>query len=199
MLRRSHWVAGTANDTREQEHAYIVGPDGRQLAGGLYGAAATITVLFAILCRVQTAQTFAALLAVFFVVNIAWWQFMVKKVLWQPLDLSEAHLRATGDHLGLEILANMRAYITGPWQWWRFGAGGIMVLALVLVAYRGVPQPLAQHAMLGDRDRTLGMMLLIYVVGFESWIWIERIKLGVAQRTLRQLGEQYVLELRRPD
>lgn len=87
----------------------------------------------------------------------------------------------------------MRHYIDGEWQKWRFGIGGVMIAAIAYVAYFGVPVLMSEYRIFSDRDRALGVLILIYVCGVESWIWIERLKLSLARRTLFPLNEQFRL------
>lgn len=190
------WVMGTINDTNEQEHAYIIGPTRRTTAAGAITAAATLGLVFGALCWVNSARVFAVVLAAFLVTNFVWWRILAMRIIKGPITQSEQRYCEEGNFLGLVVLENMRHYIAGEWQWWRFGAGGVMVAAILVVALAGIPESLSNHPVFGNRDRTLGMMMLAYVVGFEFWIWFERLKLNLARRTLMSLGSRYHLTIR---
>lgn len=121
---------------------------------------------------------------------------MVESVLPRPLTVSAERFRAEKDYVALAILESFKYYIAGSWQWWRFAAGGIMVTAMLFVAFVGLPAPLARVAFFADRDRALGLLLLTYVVGFEAWIWIMRHRVTTTRMALTRLGECYCLALR---
>lgn len=187
------WVAGTTHDTTEQEYAYAVGPSDRSATIKTIGAAVTLSGVFAGLCLVNSARVFAVVLAVFLLVNFAWWRLLAKRTVDGPMAESDRRYEEKHDYIGVILVANMRNYISGEWQKWRFGVGGVAVAAILYVAFFGVPGPISRRALFSDRDRTLGIMILTYVCGIEFWIWVERLKLNLARRALQPLRAQYQL------
>ena len=187
------WVAGTTNDTNEQEQAYTTAPSRRAVTTNTIAAALSLGGAFGALCLVDSARAFAVVLAGFLVLNVAWWQILSRRLVRGVIASSAKRLEAENDFIGLIMLENMTRYIAGEWQWWRFAAGSVMVAAILAVAFFGIPAPLLRYPLLNDQDRALGVMVLIYVVGFEAWIWVERLRLGVSRGALAALRGRFVL------
>lgn len=190
------WVMGATNDTNEQELAYAVPPSNAIFPKGGYLAAVSLVSVFGSLCWVRSPRAFSVVLAVFLMANIAWWRYMVERVLPRPLTVSAERFRAEKDYVALAILESFRSYIAGSWQWWRFASGAVMVIIILVVAFLGLPASLTRIAFFADGDRVLGILLLTYVVGFEAWIWIMRHRVTTTRLTLTRLGERYSLVLR---
>lgn len=187
------WVAGTIHDTSEQEYAYAVGPSDRSSAAKAIGAAVTISAVFAGLCLVNSARVFALVLAAFLALNYTWWHVLTARTIRGPIAATRRRYDAEENYIGLLVLENMENYIGGEWQKWRFGLGGVMIAAIAYVAFIGVPVQMNEHRIFSDRDRALGVMILAYVCGIESWIWVERLKLSLARKALLALRDQYRL------
>jgi hypothetical protein len=79
----------------------------------------------------------------------------------------------------MEKLRAVERYVTGRWQWWRFGAGFILAAAMNVLSYFDLGRGYAEAS------------IFFFVVFLESWIWIMRSRTRLSLRVLDQLTDRY--------
>jgi hypothetical protein len=110
------WAFGAPSDTNAQESIYSVAPAGGSLPMGAWIIAILICVVFAILCVVRSVGYFSVFLAVFLVINVVGWRYMLSLVA-DPLARSEESYVQTKNYVKLQELRLVEHYISGNWQW----------------------------------------------------------------------------------
>jgi len=183
------WVAGTKNDTDEQEFAYAAGLDEGFPRGG-YLSAVSIFLVFGALCLVRSAVVFSFLLLAFLIVNIVTWRFLAAKVIPPAVRDSKEKFIQQGDLCARFVLRNFDEYMRGNWQWWRFSYGMVVVGLMIYVAVAGLPGKAPAYL---NQDNALGVLLFGYVVTFEGWIWYMRLRVKFRREVVLQLEKECAL------
>jgi hypothetical protein len=117
-----------------------------------------------------------AIFIVLGVINFLWifnifiWRWFVEYFIKPISRRSEAHYKSEGDHFGVIKIDVLNEYLDGDWQWSRYkwGLGGLLVIDLVLV-------PVSYNLL---NTVTIASLFALFVTVFESWIWLERLRVG---------------------
>jgi len=189
------WIYGSKYDTTNQEIVYLMVPNRGKLPLHYAGILFTIGILFGVLAWMNTFRQFAVALGVFWCFNILSWHFFARSVLARTFSESSERYKQLNDFFGLEQLLNIQRYIAGQWQWWRFGVGSVLVVAMLVFSFTNSAELLARalgaQALAGYAP---AMAILTFVLVVESWMWFMRIKTGVSQIILDELARQYRLQ-----
>lgn len=185
------WVFGTINDANEQEILYASSPIRSRFPWQGYVLGVLLAVVFGIMCYVDTARQFAIFLGVFLAVNVIAWQYMARQL--APAFYSASKNKYTRSHAYSDLFALdiFYVYLTGSWQWRRFGYGAVVVVVLHVLVFTDLPARLENftYPILGDT--LIALSVFFYVLTFEAWIWIRRIKVKMSQETLREFSKKY--------
>jgi hypothetical protein len=173
------WVFGADSDTEMQSEVYLAAPHGGRLTKQDIGVMLGIVAGFVVLCVVgNNHRWFALALTGFWTINVVAWRYMVG-ALKTPLHQSYVKYGRAKEYVEMERLRAVERYVTGPWQWWRFGLGAVLAAAMNVFAFVE-PRPGYAEA-----------SIFIFVVFVEAWIWIMRLKTKIALRALDDLSERY--------
>lgn len=174
------WVLGADSDTEMQADIYLNAPHGGRLTKQDIGAILGIAVGFGILCYVSDSyRGFAVVLTLFWGFNILAWRYMVG-VLQGPIRQSYASYGRTARYIDIEKVRVVERYIDGTWQWWRFGVGAALALAMdALAFFVDVPEGYAHGT------------IFFFVIFVEGWIWLMRWRTKVSLKVLEDLNERY--------
>jgi hypothetical protein len=93
----------------------------------------------------------------------------------------------------LESLLVFNELNQGPWKWWRFGAGVLMLGFVNLLAFSPLSQFLGEAAGGMRADLILALSVLCYILLIEGWIWFKRIRARNCYRLIQNLSEKYDL------
>jgi hypothetical protein len=188
-------VFGTRTDADDQELIYRNVPNKGQLGFGSIGVIFGICVLGSILLWSPSFEFFTLALSLFLLFNIFSWQFLIRNVVKPSLDMSLAESTRRGDFIGCEQLHTIRRYLCGGWQWWRFAAGGGVIVGLGFLAIlRNYWHfELRSDLLSWELLQALGMLLFVCVM--EIWIWIERLRTKISLEIFNNFRERYTLSL----
>jgi len=175
------WMLGGESDTEMQADVYLTAPHGGRLT--LQDAAAILGLAlgFGILCYVSSKDYRWAAVALtgFWAFNVLVWRYMVG-VLKGSIHQSYSSYGRSRRYIDMEKVRVVERYIDGKWQWWRFGVGATLALAMdALVFYIDLPEGYAHGA------------ILFFVVVVEAWIWLMRSRTKVSPNVLEDLTERY--------
>jgi hypothetical protein len=171
------WIFGAESDAEVQGEVYLTAPNKGQLTAQDLMIAGSIAGAFAVLLLLRhKPHLLAGAMTLFWLGNILAWRYLVN-LLKTTINKSRATYRRNKEYIGLEKLNVVQRYISGQWQWWRFGLGAVLIIAVDVFAFMDVI------------DIEMG---LVFFVGFvESWIWMERARTNVSLRILDDLHEKY--------
>ena len=174
------WVIGAESDTEMQADVYLAAPHGGRLTKQDIGVILGIALGFGVLCVVSDSyRGFALALTGFWAINLAAWRYMVR-VLKTPIHQSYVKYGRAGQYIEMERLRAAEGYVDGRWQWWRFAAGALLVLAMDGLAFFSDIEPgYAQGS------------IFFFVVFVEGWIWIMRAKAKLSLKVLDDLSDRY--------
>jgi hypothetical protein len=190
------WIAGTKWDTDDQELLYSVAPgDGTLPSRGIL-TAVLLAALFGLLCWVPSPRVFAILLGLFLALNVVSWRFLVTRITRKATG-DARQLNASRKNYGeVACLQIWNRYMDGRWQWYRFLAGALLIIAINAMAFSGLHDVfLAGLRMTLEMLMTIGIMLFIGVM--ESWIWVMRIKTRYGIEAIREVSNEYSLSPRK--
>jgi hypothetical protein len=185
------WSFGLLNDTSEQQLVYASVPDEGRVPSWAYVVGVVITGLFAVLCVVETSQQFAIVLAVFLFANIVSWRYHVRKIVRKSYSASRSQFVQSGDQASLLSLETVYAYHSGKWQWHRFICGGMLVMCLLIVAFSDVGGKIAALVYPIPNETVAALVVLLYVLTMEVWIWIIRVRVKLALDTIAKLSSRF--------
>ncbi|MDD4884068.1 hypothetical protein [Sulfuricurvum sp.] len=188
------WIFGLNSDTDEQELIYVAAPNKKHTYIGGAITAILITSLFAVLYKFNRPEQFAYFLLAFLLINISTWIYLTKVVMRKEYLKSKEIYEKAGDFSRLEKLRLVYEwYLVGSWQWVRFGVGGLVALATVLVAvYAKQGHKTFQITAFSlSMELVVSLLLLLYVLVMETWIWRNRIIMTAQLALIDQLRERY--------
>jgi hypothetical protein len=188
------WVLGTRTDAEDQATVYRYAPNKGRLPFSSLGVIAVLVVFGAILLYSRNFEEFTIALAAFFLADWLAWRYLVRRII-RPIATASRELYVQeGDIIGAEKLAIIERRICGTWKWWRNSVGGVIILLLAFIALlKRDGQALPWLDPVVSWEFIQVMVMTIYVLIMESWIWIERLRAKVALQLLDDLGERYLL------
>jgi hypothetical protein len=175
------WMLGGESDTEMQADVYLTAPHGGRLTKLDIGAIVGLAVGFGILCYVSSKDYRWAAVALtgFWAFNVLVWRYMVG-VLKGSIHQSYVNYGRSRRYIDMEKVRVAERYIDGNWQWWRFGVGAVLALAMdALVFFVDLPEGYAHGS------------ILFFVVVVEAWIWWMRSRTKVSLNVLEDLSERY--------
>ncbi len=199
------WLFGSTADTDAQESVYVDVPKGWRVGIKQF---LLVVVFFAVTAAMLWVsgdeKKFAFLLTVFILYNVFGWWYL-NHILKSIMGKSETLLKTDRSFVDLEKLKIVRHYLTGRWQWKRFGAMCLMILVLDIICFaplaRGYLTSLITATIDGLKYETMyrllpDLYLLFFVLVAESWIWIMRVRVATSLTILDDLKLKYDLRPR---
>lgn len=214
VLYFSSWILGPKFDKTNEEDVYVSAPRGGRLPMGHVCAVLSVAILFALMAMAETLNdrdnlvpramvlvglnpasigrryqeygpvSFLAFLNVLWVINVPLWLMFVRGHIVPMSRRSQRILKADDDRLGLQKVRVMDDYIMGRWQAWRFATGAIYLIVVDAAVYLQLHRPIKLYEYIA---------ICGFVVVFESWVWLERLKARVALRLLEAMSIAYTL------
>lgn len=193
FLYYAAWATGLPWDACEQELVYVKGPGQRRVLRDSLAIGGLVTGLFFLMLWVDSYQTFAIFLALFLVLNVIAWLYLVKIILPDIVASSETHYATWTNYIGLEQLHLVfTRYLTGAWQWWRFGTGALLILIINILASTTLAAAAGPKLAL-SADMCISLTILLYVAVMEGWIWIWRLRVKAGLWQLEDIRDKYDL------
>jgi hypothetical protein len=178
------WVAGLINDVDEQEEAYCKAPNqGRFPWKGGVLATLAIACVFALLCIVPSAKWFSIVLVLFLAINIAGYIYILVLIK-HAITNSRKEYADRKDYNSLVKLKVVETYMTGRWQWYRFGYAIIAIGIIMAMSFSHLPQVLNSLYPDISPGTYVALSVLLYVITVEGWIWAMRIWTKIARGTV---------------
>ncbi len=169
------WV-GITSDVDDLELVLIEPPNKGRLPITGVVMAAIITVVFGILCAVHTHRQFIFAFSGFCFLDFLGWRYVDAKLLRVPFENSRATYERLKDYTALEKLGTVKDLIVGTWHWWRFTVGGILIVVLIGLTFSDITNKIASYTGVFSRASFLSFAILVFIVFYESWHWVERIR-----------------------
>lgn len=188
------WVFGASWDAHDQGLVYLTAPNKGRIPVIAIFLMIIITLVFGILCWVDSYVKFAAVLGIFWLVNLIAWQYMMRKLVGEVITKSSTILLQLGHHLELARLHIVRDYLSGSWQWWRFCIGAVLIICINVLANTNVPNDIKAATNVLSAEFVMVFSIFLFVAVVELWIWVMRIKRRISLNLLDDLGETYKLE-----
>lgn len=185
------WLAGVLMDTRDEEDLLVAAPNrGRLPLVGLI-LAITISVVFGLLCWVDTYRKLALALALLWILDKTGWVYLYKTLLGPEITRARSIYKNEGDLFLAEQVNQLEEFFTAPWHWWRFGCGLGLVLVINVLTWTELGSYVALITTYVTKASLISLSLLLFVVIFEGWIWVYRLRRFHAIRFLDGLGLRY--------
>ncbi len=198
----SCWVAGATFDTNIMEDVHYVEPDRARLPANAiilivaFGAVTALLLWFA-----GDDKGFAILLDIFFVYNIFGIVYINNYL--KPISEASRNAYLHGHkYVSLIQLTIVSQYLRGAWQWHRFLAGALILIALNVVCFSTTSSRFLAE-FITHRLPVLGavtvfqllpsVLLLVFVGVIEAWIWYKRLVTALSLSVVDRLGRSYVI------
>ena len=203
------WAAGTTIDTNFQSAVYMVDPQGgRVRMGSLVAVAGLAIVVIGLLLVRSNELWFAALLALFSIVDVLAWLYLRYSFLPPIIDATRKKYSdpSEPDHYGQLLLDIVVPQITGNWKWWRQLAMSAVIAAMIVLALSPhakdvIAESLASAIRIVDAETIKrlvpSLMFLIFVLVSEIWYSAYRLYTFLAIRIIRRLEENYSIAPRK--
>jgi hypothetical protein len=197
------WIFGTTYDTNVQEDVYEIEaalsplPATAVLLMFLFGAVAAL-----LLWAASNDKLFSISLDIFFFFNIGglfYVQWYVTPIIKKSRQSYDSRRKYT-ERIELSIVSD---YMLGNWHWLRFLIGGIVLTVLNLVSFNRsiatwisvAPVPWLPPFSTGRvLDLLPSLLLLLFVLLMEGWIWYKRIVMIVSLSLINRLNDGYSIE-----
>jgi hypothetical protein len=189
------WVSGVSADVDDQEVIYVEPPDRGRVIVLCVAATILIGIPFGFLCYLSSYQV---VLSAFIVFNFVCWWLMTRWVLPDTVNKTVAYYTQHNAYLQLlEVELFVGEYLKGPWQIWRYCAGGVIVVIIDLVKYSRLYDRLSGIATFPTKDFALAVLLLIFVIVMEGWAWLCRMKFKAGRSLIERITSIYDFRLKR--
>lgn len=137
------------------------------------------------------------ILAAFWIWDILW-HLSVRKTMRNMIDISKERLAGPPKkYFEQEQLQFFEDFIFGAWRFWRIFFGIFIISALIILSLSFndlIIIPMTEIIL--KTDSVLSILIFLFVVISEAWIWIKRHQLLVGVKTLEQLGQKYNMSAR---
>src|SRR5216683_1299656 len=196
----SCWVAGATFDTNIMEDVYYVEADRARLPVSAIILIVAFGVVTALLLWIAgNDEGFAILLDIFFAYNIIGFVYILRYT--RPIsDASRDTYQRGQKYVSLIRLSIVSQYLRGTWQWWRFLTGIMILAALNVMCFSTVSGrllaefithwlPILNAVMV--LQLLPSVLLLVFVVVIEGWIWYKRLVTAVSLSIVDRLGRTY--------
>ncbi|HSL82177.1 MAG TPA: hypothetical protein VLF66_05340 [Thermoanaerobaculia bacterium] len=185
------WVLGTINDANEQEVAYAVPPEDGRFPWQGYAVGAVLAFVFGVMCYVRNPRHFVIALTFFLIINVLAWRYLLRKLLPEAYAGSRKLYRREEDIRSLFRLEVFYRYIAGKWQWYRFAFGAILLAPLYYLAFSPSVEGVAAALGIASKETLIALSFLIYVLSFEAWVWLERMKVKVLSGMFEDFSSEF--------
>lgn len=195
------WVWGVNHDTDLQELVYATAPAEGKLRPSDIGVIILIFVVSVLLVwSIGGEQRFAGVLTIFFIVNIFSWRWLLCAIRPAIAQSFEIYRTEPEDFFSLERLNAFVLYISGHWQWFRFGAMGVVLAILNSATFSNGIRKLISDALArsypaltsAQISRILPVVLFVFfIVVEEGWIWIMRMRTDFVLKVTSDLEQKY--------
>lgn len=188
------WAVGPISDSRAQRTAYFEPPWHGSLTrwGALF--IGCLVLMFFVLLLAESERQLAAALSIIWVLDFSGIVYM-RKGLSEPLSRSTRMLLDSEENYDSELmLRTVSASIIGQWKNRRFLVGGAILVVLNCAAWMGfgtLPILLPERG--GVTVTISAMLILLFVVTVEGWMWIARINRSAVLSVLRTMSKDYRL------
>lgn len=200
------WVWGLNHDTDLQEIVYAAAPAEGKLRPSDKGVIVLIILVsLSLVWAIGSEQRFAAILAIFIAVNVFAWRWLLAAIRPAIVESKEIYRAAPQDFFSLERLDAFVEYISGHWQWLRFGAMGLVLAVLNAVVFFDDTRVFLASTLTQIYPKIsieqfsailpLGLFIVFTMVE-EGWIWIMRLKTDLVIAVTSDLEEKYQLRPR---
>ena len=178
------WVAGLINDVDEQEKAYSKAPNQGRFpwTKGICGNGCHCRC-FALLCVIRSAIWFSIVLAAFLAVNVVGYRY-IRSLIMPVIANSRREYTENEDYNGVVKLKIVETYMTGSWQWWRFGYAAFGIGIIMAMSFSRLPQVLNSLYPGIPSGTYVALSVLSYVITVEGWMWAMRIWAKIARSTV---------------
>jgi len=190
------WIAGTKFDCATQKLVYLTDPQKRKFpVTSVMVVGMLILVAAGLFGTKDNEKLFSCFLTGLVIANVLAWLHLLTRVI-PIIKASAKRYREREYFLGLERLYLVAYYINGRWQWYRFFGMITIVSLLLLVSFSDwirlkfaavFSQPATFYAIIPD------LILLVFVLFAESWIWAERVRTRLAMSVIDSLDDYYRL------
>lgn len=124
--------------------------------------------------------------------NIFLWRWLVEYFTKDLSRESRLYYKSVKDYFGIVKVDLLDRYLDGNWQWRRYISGIVFLLFIDLFF---IP------SMFGNLDQVVDpkippALCATFVAVFETWIWLERLRVGFSIRNLDTVAKQYSLRPR---
>lgn len=188
------WVTGLTSDIDDQELVFVTPPDWRHVVIGGTSIGLLIVVMFGVLCFVDTSREFATFLAIFLVINVSSWIYLIKWVLPATFAKSADVYRESRNYAKYEQLRLVFAwYLSGGWQWARFGVGSIIVILMSWFSflYRAGESQIQIAGYSIAIELVISLTIFLFVAVMEIWIWYMRLRVKSGLQLLDDMQNTY--------
>jgi len=185
------WCFGAPWDSRYEQRVIVIAPNkGRLTLDGIL-LMVLLTVLFGILCYVNTQNLFFWFLLAFWMVNWGGWRVLVKKFLLEAFRASVLVYSKEEKYFEIVRLDLVKDYIDGRWQWIRFVYGAILIATFLIINYFEVPEIIARTTGKLSADVIRSIYVAMFVFTVEPWVWFMRLRNSVAFGCVKELEQKY--------
>lgn len=191
----SLWVYGTTMDLDDEEYTLLVAPSKSKLTISAISTIIITGIAFGILCSVQTPQAITIVLSIFFIVNVISWQFLIHYVQ-KPFLKSKQKYEQAENYFVFLKLEIVEQYLYGNWQWKRFGAGLIVLLALNIIVFFNLSSSIVATLHIPSSLFVVVFLFFLYICVMEIWIWHKRLHKKISFKILDDLDLKYGLQLK---
>lgn len=196
------WVGGAKFDINLQELAYVAFPgQGKWSLQPYAGLVIFVLVAAVLLESYGNIAHFSLALTGFLLVDHALWLYL-RLFLRKSIDDSRIYYTGERKFLELEILSMVESFLFGRWKVWRLVSGATIVIGADVFAFNQAFQEMTASAVqiicpwLSSSEAILlsySLIVLLYVLVMESWLWLNRIRTYLRLDTLEYLNGRYHL------
>jgi len=187
------WVYGTTMDLDDEEYTLLIAPSKNKLTMSAITSILTISVVFGILCMVQTPQAITIVLSVFFIVNVISWRFLIRYIQ-KSVHTSKQKYEKAENYFALLKLEIVEQYLYSNWQWKRFGVGLVVLLALNIIVFFNLSSNIATGLHIPSPLFIVVLLFFLYICVMEIWVWQKRLHKKLSFKILEDLELKYDLQ-----
>lgn len=186
------WISGGTFDLNDQEYTFRIYPNNNKLTNLGVFILVFLVVLFGLLCYSNTVELFVIVLSGFFVGNVLSWWYLVERIFIKTIEENEKQVT---DYFDIEYQNNLKRYLMGNWQVWRFAYAFIYIAFLNILIFSDL------HLILSDvlnvsSELIISIGFLFFVLSFELWVWYMRFDRMITFKAYDKLDDLYELNLK---
>ena len=149
---------------------------------------ALIAVFFIVLCSQFNSPIFPLLLLVFWICNYVIWAIFIKYIM-DPYYLENKKFYSNqSDFLTTKRFEIVETFLYGTWHRIRFLSGTLLLIPTTILSITNWGDSLfSSH---DKKTLCVSVLILVFVLIFELWIWYFRLKRKFSLTTLTEIIEQ---------